>query len=326
MLRALLLASSVLTLPSALAHAADRVIWLNDWLPAGDNSPIYYGVASGIFSRAGIDVIIQNAKGSSDVVTRLATGSAQFGIAGIAALMQAKAEGRVPVTAVMSVYNTAPDVIVTYRGSGITRFADVAGKTIATPSFSASNVIWPLMLERNGLKAGDVTLLKVDPSALAAMLATGRVQGTINWLPTAAGYEATLAEAGKTMEVIPWSQYGLDIYGVSVLASDAVVREKPELVGRFVTAYKQAIREAKAHPNDSIAALKAAVPDTAVVTARKELDAGLSLTLNDRSSAEGLGSFEPGRLKKTWDLVAKAQGLSPDKLDPETVVSRAFSK
>ena len=50
----------------------------------------------------------------------------------------------------------------------------------------------------------------------------------------------------------------------------------------------------------------------------------LVLIFNDVTEADGLGVFKPERLKATWERVSRAQGLDTAKLDPETVVNRAF--
>ena len=172
-----------------------KVRWLNDWLPAGDKAAIYLGVEQGLFAAEGIEVEIASARGGSDVVTKLATNSADFGSAGLASLLQAKAQGEVPVVAVAPIYNKQPDAFFTTEGSGIDSFKDIVGKTVATPTFSASNVVWPLLLERNGIDPASVKLLKLDPGALAPMLATGKVDATINWLTVAPGFVRALGEA-----------------------------------------------------------------------------------------------------------------------------------
>ena len=74
-----------------------------------------------------------------------------------------------------------PDAIFATEGSGITTLKDLEGKKIATATFSSSNVTWPLIVKANGVDPAKVKLLKVDPGALAPMLAAGQVDATINW-------------------------------------------------------------------------------------------------------------------------------------------------
>ena len=93
MFKKTLIASSLLVLFSQAALAADTVRWLNDWLPAGDKAVIYLGVDKGLFADQGIEVEIASARGGSDVVTKLATASADFGSAGLASVLQARVPG-----------------------------------------------------------------------------------------------------------------------------------------------------------------------------------------------------------------------------------------
>jgi NitT/TauT family transport system substrate-binding protein len=190
--------------------AAEKILFMIDWLPAGDKAVPYLGVQAGLFAAEGLDVTIQSGRGSSDVVTKLGTGAADMGTGGLAALLQARAEAPVPVKAIASIYTIQPDALFTTETSGISSIKDVVGKTIATATFSSSNVAWPLVLKANGVDAAKVDLLKADPGALAPMLASGKVAATINWITVAPAFEHPLAESGKKLKLIMWSDYGFE--------------------------------------------------------------------------------------------------------------------
>jgi len=325
MFKKTLLASALLALFSQTALAADKVRWLNDWLPAGDKAAIYLGVEQGLFAAEGIEVEIASARGGSDVVTKLATNSADFGSAGLASLLQAKAQGEVPVVAVAPIYNKQPDAFFTTEGSGIESFKDIVGKTVATPTFSASNVVWPLLLERNGIDPNSVKLLKLDPGALAPMLATGKVDATINWLTVAPGFVRALGEADKTLKTIPWSEYGFEGYGLSLVASQRFVQSNPEVAKKFVKAYQQAQKNAIADPAAAAAALKKMVAEVDEQQAEEQFAASVPLMQNEISAAEGTG-FDAKRLATTWEWVAKAQGMQIDALDPASAIDTSLSE
>jgi NitT/TauT family transport system substrate-binding protein len=121
----------------APAVAAEKVLFMIDWLPAGDKAVPYLGVQSGLFAAEGLEVTIQSGRGSSDVVTKLGTGAADMGTGGLAALLQARAEAPVPVKAIASIYTIQPDALFTTEKSGIGSIKDVVGKTIATATFSS---------------------------------------------------------------------------------------------------------------------------------------------------------------------------------------------
>ncbi|MFT3691195.1 ABC transporter substrate-binding protein [Paenirhodobacter sp.] len=321
-MKTLALACAVLAAPAF----AEDVTFLIDWLPSGDKAAVYYGVEKGYFKDAGLDVTIQSGRGSSDVVTKLATGAADIGTGGLSALLQARAESGAPVTAIAAIYTVQPDAIFTTEGSGITRLKDLEGKTVATATFSASNVVWPILLKENGIDADSIRLLKVDPGALAPMLATGQIAATINWLTVAPAFEGPLAEVGKVLHNIPWSDAGFEGYGLSLLASDRMIQSKPETLRKFVAAYEKAQAAAIADPAGAAAAVQSLAPGIDLAAAEGQWRASIPLMVNPTAEKDGAGVFEPGLLRATWDWVARSQGLAPDSFDPATAVDTRFLK
>jgi NitT/TauT family transport system substrate-binding protein len=171
-----------------------------------------------------------------------------------------------------------------------------------------------------------VELLKVDPGALAPMLASGKVDGTINWITTAPVFEAPLAEANKKLRIIPWSGYGFEGYGLSLFVSDKMLKERPETVKKFVRAYAKAAELANADPSVAGASVKAMVPEVNAETAAKQWSVSIPLIVNEISKKDGMGAFEPKLLAKTWEWVAKAQNIPVAQFDPEKAVDRSFIK
>jgi NitT/TauT family transport system substrate-binding protein len=309
---------------NAPAVAAEKVVFMIDWLPAGDKAVPYLGVQDGLFAAEGLDVTIQSGRGSSDVVTKLGTGAADMGTGGLAALLQARAQTPVAVKAVASIYTLQPDAIFTIDGSGISSLKDVVGKTVATATFSSSNVVWPLVLKANEIDPAKVDLLKADPGALAPMLATGKVAATINWVTVAPAFAKPLSETGKKLKVIAWSDYGFDGYGLSVFASEKILTERPETVKKFMRAYMKATAKAIADPMAAAMALKAMVPEVDAEVARAQFAASVPLIVNAISKKDGEGAFDKALLAKTWKWTAEAQNMPLDKLDPEATVDRSF--
>ncbi len=308
----------------APALAADKLLYMNDWLPGGDKALPYYAQQRGFFAAEGLDVTVQSARGSSEAITRIGTGAADVGSGGLAALLQAKAETGVPVTAVLGVFTVQPDAIFTAEGSGINSLKDLEGKKIATATFTSSNVIWPLVLSAMKIDPAKVTLLKVDPGALAPMLAAGQVDGTINWSTASPPFMKALASTGKSLKILPWSAAGFDGYGYSVFVSDKLIAEKPDVAKRFVKAYVAAAKAALADPKDVAKAMKSVFPEMDEALVEQQFMTIVPLIMNDITKAEGFGTLDKARLAKTWEWTAKAQNMPLDKLDPEKAITRAF--
>jgi NitT/TauT family transport system substrate-binding protein len=306
------------------AQAADPVTYQLDWLPGGDKAPIYVCIHEGFCADAGLEVTIEPGRGSSEAITKLATGTSDIGSAGIEALMAARATEDVPVTAVMNIFNTGPHAFYTTADSGITSITDVSGKAVATSPFTSSNVFLPLVLGENGMSEADITLTKADPGALGPMLMTGQADAIIAWLTDVSRYTGQAEEAGKELVVLPWSEAGLELYSATLVASDRFLAERPEVAKRFVAAFKQSMEFAQANPEKAAAAVAAVVPElSAEDVTGSWLDAS-KLAFNDVTETYGLGALDAERLAATWARVAQAQGLDPSSLDPESIVDRSF--
>jgi NitT/TauT family transport system substrate-binding protein len=306
------------------AQAADPVTYQLDWLPGGDKAPIYVCIHEGFCADAGLEVTIEPGRGSSEAITKLATGTSDIGSAGIEALMAARATEDVPVTAVMNIFNTGPHAFYTTADSGIATITDVSGKAVATSPFTSSNVFLPLVLGENGMSEADITLTKADPGALGPMLMTGQADAIIAWLTDVSRYTGQAEEAGKELVVLPWSEAGLELYSATLVASDRFLAERPEVAKRFVAAFKQSMEFAQANPEKAAAAVAAVVPElSAEDVTGSWLDAS-KLAFNDVTETYGLGALDAERLAATWARVSEAQGLDPSSLDPESIVDRSF--
>jgi NitT/TauT family transport system substrate-binding protein len=309
---------------SASAFAADKVVYQLDWLPSGEETFPYVAQKEGYFAAANLDVEIRIGRGTTDVLAKMSTGNAEFGSGGLGALMQAAAQGPIPVKAVLSIFNKQPDAIFTYEGSGIKTIKDLAGRTVATATFTSSNALWPVVADINGLDISKVKLIKTDPTATAAMVATGKADALINWVTSGGEIEAVLKEAGKKMVVLPWSEFGLDGYGLSIFATDAEIANHPDVVARFVAACEKAIQFSLANPEAAAKDLKAAVPLVDLDPSITEVRTTIPVTKNEISDKYGMGTFNPELVDRTWKWIAKSQSYPLDKLDPEKVIVRSF--
>lgn len=306
----------------AMANA--KYVLMLDWLPSGDKAPAYVALEKGYFAENGLDITIENARGSTDALTKIATGAADFGTAGLPSLMSAAAQSSIPIKAIYSVYTKQPDSLFVITGGPIKTLKDVVGHKIGTTTFTSSNTLWPLVLKQNNIDAASIQLVKVDPSVLAPMLASGQVEATISWLTVAPTYESVLKEAGKRMTVLPWSEYGLDGYGFSVFASDRVIQSDPQAVSSFLRAYRKAVDFSLRNPDAAGEAVHAVASSVDPVVAAAAFRSAIPLIENDISAKDGPGKFEPSLLKKTWEWVAKSENYPLDRIDPEKLVNRSF--
>jgi NitT/TauT family transport system substrate-binding protein len=259
--------------------------------------------------------------GTSDSITRVASGSADVGSATIGALLEARTQSNIPAKTAVAFYNLPPDAILTTEGSKLKSLKDLEGSRVATATFASSNVFWPLILNALNLDPSKVNLVKVDPTALTPMLASGQVDGIISWLTSAPLNTQALGERNKKLKILPWSEIGFAGYSYSAILSDKLINERPDVARRFVRAVRAAGKAAIKDPSGVGQSIKALYPDVDEALMEQVFVASLGLMDNPITTAEGFGTINKQRLRSTWEWVAKSQNYDLNRIDPESIVA-----
>src|SRR3546814_1008023 len=91
----------------APAVAADKVTLMLNWYVYGEHAPFYYGKEKGIYAKQGIDLDIQEGRGSAVTTQAVAAKTATFGYVDVPTMMRAAVKGA-PVEAVGVALQTSP--------------------------------------------------------------------------------------------------------------------------------------------------------------------------------------------------------------------------
>lgn len=308
------------------ASAADSVKVTLGWLPGGDRAHFYVAKQEGFYAAENLDVQIFPGKGSTDAMTKVATGVSDFGETGFDALLGAAVSSDVQLVGVMAIMNKPPDGLITTSTSGIKTLADLAGKKIATSPFTSSNQSWPALLRKAGVNPDSVTLLKVDPATMAPLLASGQVDGVIQFVTNSPLTAGVLQQAGKTIVAIPWADYGMVGYSNTLVASKKTLETRRDMVVRFVRATQKGLAVMETDPARAAAAFKASVPEGNAEVAEKVIKATLPVIFNDKSKKDGLGVLTEQGVRETWDRVAGELNVPKDKIDPMKYVDFTIAK
>src|ERR1700756_5867740 len=89
------------------AAAADKVVLMLNWYVYGEHAPFYYGKEKGFYADEGIDLEIQEGRGSATVTQVVAANGVQFGYVDVPTMMRATIKGA-PVMAVGVALRTTP--------------------------------------------------------------------------------------------------------------------------------------------------------------------------------------------------------------------------
>jgi NitT/TauT family transport system substrate-binding protein len=301
------------------ARAMDKVHLQTDWIPSGEHAMYYGGWSKGFWKDQDIDVTVTRGYGSGDTVTKVATGAADFGVADFGAVLTAKPKTGVPVRTVSFLYTHSPHSLFVLESSGIDSFKGLEGKKIGITPGNSHRVYFPNVAERAGTDPDKIVWVMTDGAAMAPLLISKQIDAAPFYSIHHYYQNKAAKKAGEEIRVLPFEEVGFAIYSASLITSESMIAEKPDLVRRFVTATHNAFKWANENPEEACRLHVERVPEVAFDDCMGSLRATLGFVFNDHSEKTGLGRYDPERLAFTWEVVAEAQSLDKG-WDPEQAI------
>jgi NitT/TauT family transport system substrate-binding protein len=239
------------------ARAADEVTYLfpaPPILPAF--GPIRLAQGKGYFKDAGLEVKFAVGRGGVDVAKQVGAGNAPLG--GIVADGPIMVRGNgVPVKIVCVFGGKGFMQLVVREDSGITKPADLKGKTITVMSYQDTTFYALLgLLASAGLSQNDVNVQSVGPTGVWQFVAEGKsvgMAGVPDWIPpvVAAGVKVKVI---KTEDYFPHMAQG-------IAASDEIIKQKPEMIRKFVRAALHGMKDIMDNPDKAAGEFVSFVPE-----------------------------------------------------------------
>jgi NitT/TauT family transport system substrate-binding protein len=320
--RTVLAGATALALASGLPAlaASEKVTFALNWFPVGDHAAYYVALDKGYFSERGLDVSLENSKGSGDVINKIGTGRAEIGLADSSAVIAALARGA-EIKIIGMVFDKTPLNVFSRKDNPITEPKQLEGKSIGAPPGDGQRQIWPAFAKLTGIDAGKVTWVNVEPTAKFAALSEKRVDAVGDYTTGLPYYEKALGKGNVVM--MPWANFGLDMYSMSIITSDKMVKEKPKVVRALLEAAYMGWRDVMADPKTALAIYKKRVPEIDVAFIEPNMMLGLDLLRTKRYAEHGIGWIEPEKMCHSVDLVNTYMGL-PKKVDCKTAYTEAL--
>ncbi len=287
-----LLLGFFLVLAATLAGAQDAVSLRLNWYLGGLHVPYYYGKEMGFFKQEGIDLTINEGRGSGNTVQVVAAGSDTFGMADSSSLITTASKGA-DVKSVMSLLNSTGFSVVSLASSGIKTPKDLEGKSLAVSPGDPLGQLFRALAAHNKLDMNTIKFVQVDPAAKVVAVLEKRVDGLLGG---ADDQYFLIKYKGQEPAALRYADYGANIVGMTILTTGNTIKTRPDLVRRFVKASVRSWEEAKKNPN---AAVDAAMKVKADLNRQSTLDQ-MMVDIELLDSPNSKGKIGMGA-KADWD-------------------------
>jgi len=239
------------------AAAADKVILMLNWYVYGEHAPFYYGKEKGIFADAGIDLDIQEGRGSGVTTQAVAARTAQFGYVDVPTMMRAAVKGA-PVISTGVLLQTSPMSAMGFVEKNIRKPEDIKGKTVATTPGDSMSQIWPLFLKKTGLKESDYKTVSGDATTKLNAVINGQADLLLGYVMD---QSMKIKDAtGRDVYPIKFADYGVNLVSSGIITTTGLIKDNPDLVKRMMLASTKAIIAAVKDPKAAAQAILNANP------------------------------------------------------------------
>jgi NitT/TauT family transport system substrate-binding protein len=261
--RLTLMAAALFALIAApvFAQGKDKVVLLLNWYVYSEHAPFFLGKARGYYDQEGIDLDIQEGRGSGVTVQAVAAGTANFGYADVPTMIKAASKGA-PVVAVGVALQTSPMSVMGYADRNIRKPADIKGKTVAVTPGDSMSQIWPLFLKKTGLSDADFKTVSGDAQTKLNAVINNQADLLLGYVMDQA---IKLQDAThKQVYPIRFADYGVNMVSSGIIVQKDFLKQKPDLVKRFMRATTKSLEEAAKNPDAAVDAMLAANPKSGV--------------------------------------------------------------
>src|SRR5258708_31841658 len=253
--------------PPASAQGKDKVVLLLNWYVYSEHAPFFLGKERGYFDQEGIDLDIQEGRGSGVTVRGGGGGSGTCGYAEVPTVIKAASKGA-PVPGVGVALQTSPMAVMGFAEKNIRKPEDIKGQTVAVTAGDSMSQIWPLFLKKTNLKDGDFKQVAGDPQTKLNAVISGQADVLLGYVMD----QAIKLQDATQKQVYPirFADYGINMVSSGIIVQKDFLKTKPDVVKRFLRAATRSLEEAAKNPDAAIDAMlkanpKSGVKDTALV-------------------------------------------------------------
>ncbi len=301
--------------------AQEKVVFATNWKAQAGHGGFYQAVADGTYKKYGLDVDVQ--QGGPQVNNRplLATGKIDFLMAGNLLQTFDNVKNGVPTTVVAAMFQKDPQAIFAHPGQGYEKFADLKKAPTVFISKDGQFSFWAWMKAEYGFNDEQLKPYVFNVGPFLADKKSAQ-QGYSISEPI-----SIKAQAGFDPVVHLLADNGFSTYSTTIETRQELVKNKPELVKKFVEAsiigWNNYLYGDNKAANELI---KKANPEATDAGIQGSIDLMKKLGIVDSGEAasKGIGTMSEARIKDFYDKMVKAGLYKAGDVDLSKVATTQF--
>lgn len=247
------------------AEATEKIKLTMNWTADSAHLGFAYAQKHGFYADEGLEVILEEGRGSSVTAQLVASGQSELGYADAGAILNVASQGA-PIKIVSTIWKAGQYGLVFLEESGIKEPKDLIGKKIA---YSPGTALLPLLeafLNANAIDKSSLELISASPKSFAGLLSSGQVDAVTD---TPEDLVIPMLNQGIKATNMYFYEHGVPIISLSLVARQDKIAANPEPYKKFINASLKGWAEAMKNPEGAVDALFEVFPD--VSSAKKNL-------------------------------------------------------
>jgi NitT/TauT family transport system substrate-binding protein len=273
----------------------------------GAAAPFVVATDKGLFAAEGLNVTTDSANGSKDAISRVATGASDIALADLNVLIRLRDnEKMAPVKAVFVLFDTSPYALIGRKSRGIDNIAVIEGKTLGLVEADPAARLWPWLAKHNGIRVDKIKTEKISAAVREPLLSAGQVDVVTGSSFLSAVNLRDRGVPASDLAVLPFADYGCDVYGYALMVNPKFATENPDAVKAFIRATIAGIKSSIKHPSRAIdsvvAGMNGGSHELELERLKTVLQANI-LTANVKQN--GIGMATPARFETSVTAIAE---------------------
>lgn len=273
---------------------------------SGGQVGFIYAKSLGLYEAEGLDVTIQEGKGSATTAQIVATGQVDLAMADGPTIMQMRAKGA-PLKVVAPVLQTNAYGVITLEETGIREAKDLEGKSVGVDPGTAQAALFRGIIENQQLDASKIQTVNLSIPALVGTLLEKKVDAIL----AGADFQGIQVQDNAPAHVIMFGDVGIPSLGLSVFGREDTLEKNADAVTAFLKAGFEGWKRAQENPEAAAAAVHEQFPSVKAEDVLKQLEVDLTLLCN--ADSESFGKISKAAWDANYDILTTYLDVPSDK-------------